>query len=301
MRSTWRTRSRLDAIPGAAHSIQTSHIFRYHQIEFEDYARLGIKQDAAFLDFCGPLTPKRISALRELWGLSQPLVLAVNSMQGRLVRGWTAEIAHEKLLEAMQGSTIIDDHRYGQFRQAGHTQEGAHMIRPGSIYLVWGPSGGFYWRYAPTPLGRYWRLCLWWVAIVWLPLDIDELVSDGADSRKFKIEPGEIERLRRTRATALKLWDTWHDSGYDKPHREMADALEFTKEEKLAAAARGAEERSKALASLPAARRCRHRDHNPPTAAVALAFYGLGAHESVCPACKERTVFTVNPGGVTYS
>lgn len=74
------------------------------------------------------------------------------------------------------------------------------MIRPGSIYLVWGPSGGLYWKYAKTPRGRYWRLCLWRVAIVWLPLDLDEIVLVG---------------IKRKNELALKLRDICHRKGYD--------------------------------------------------------------------------------------
>ena len=157
------------------------------------------------------------------------------------------------------------------------------MIRPGSIYFVWGPSGGFYWRYALTPRGRYWRLCLWWVAIVWLPLDLDELVSGGLDFLNLKVQPGEIQWLRRTRSAAWRLWRVWLAEGWDKPHYELAEALEFAKEE------------------VQWAPTCYHMDHDPPDAAKALAAWGLGVHKHTCPCCKSEITFTITHGGVTYS
>jgi hypothetical protein len=99
------------------------------------------------------------------------------------------------------------------------------MIRPGSIYLVWGPSGGLYWKYAKTPRGRYWRLCLWWVAIVWLPLDLDEIVLVGI---KRKNEEGKVELALKIHAAQAALWDAWHRKGYDQLHNELAEREEET-------------------------------------------------------------------------
>lgn len=48
--------------------------------------------------------------------------------------------------------------------------------RAGTLALSWGPWGGFYAR-----RGFCWRVCLGWVAITFLPVEIDDLMEDYAD------------------------------------------------------------------------------------------------------------------------
>jgi hypothetical protein len=107
----------LTPIEGAYHSLQTPFIFRYHQITFENYAKLGQRQNAAFLDFNGPLGSRRVEAIQTFWNLSKPKVLIVNRMKGRSPDGWNDQQCQKKLIEACQGSRIVDDYSYLSFRQ----------------------------------------------------------------------------------------------------------------------------------------------------------------------------------------
>lgn len=107
----------VDTVPGAKHSYQTPFIFRYHQTTFEDYATLGVKYDAAFLDFNGPITWKRCAAIRAFCRLSKPRILVVNSMNGRYKRGSDGESAKADLIEACEGMKPVEEFKYGQFRQ----------------------------------------------------------------------------------------------------------------------------------------------------------------------------------------
>lgn len=107
----------IDCIPGAKCSLQTPFIFRYHQMTFEDYSKIGRPQDAAFLDFNGPLSIARCNAIAAFWRDSKPIVLAVNSMTGRSPNRWTGDQAHEALLDACPGADKKSDFSYGAFRQ----------------------------------------------------------------------------------------------------------------------------------------------------------------------------------------
>jgi hypothetical protein len=104
-------------LPGAKNSIRAPFVFRYHEITFEDYVAAGMRFDAAFLDFNGPLSLARCAAIRTFWTESHPAVLVVNSQQGRYRDGWNAEIAFEELCGACDWSWPVDDFAYGQFRQ----------------------------------------------------------------------------------------------------------------------------------------------------------------------------------------
>lgn len=107
----------LTPVSGARYSMMSSHITRYHQMTFESFAKLGVRTDGAFLDFCGPLTAKRCAAIGQWWRGSNPQVLVCCAMQARFERGWDKERAYEELLQACPGSRVTDDYSYGQFRQ----------------------------------------------------------------------------------------------------------------------------------------------------------------------------------------
>jgi hypothetical protein len=107
----------LEPIDGARHSMMNSHITRYHQITLERYAEHGRRQDAAFLDFCGPLTSRRCRAIAKLWSTSETRVLAVCWMNGRYEAGWNCERAFKRLLFSCPSAVTVDDFSYGQFRQ----------------------------------------------------------------------------------------------------------------------------------------------------------------------------------------
>jgi hypothetical protein len=60
----------------------------------------------------------------------------------------------------------------------------------GTISISWGRYGGFYASfYRQTNLngGRYWRLCGGWVALTYLPVDLDDVLRSALDA-------GEVSR-----------------------------------------------------------------------------------------------------------
>jgi hypothetical protein len=70
--------------------------------------------------------------------------------------------------------------------------------RRGTLAISWGKWGGFY---VHRPKGRFVsRVCLGFVAITYLPLEIDELMEAYADQRERRIleTPGVAEGIEQT-------------------------------------------------------------------------------------------------------
>jgi hypothetical protein len=61
-------------------------------------------------------------------------------------------------------------------------------MRKGTLALSWGDWGGFYVSSS--------RVCLGWVAITWLPIEIDELVRAWLDTPRVPSTPHPQEETR---------------------------------------------------------------------------------------------------------
>lgn len=65
----------------------------------------------------------------------------------------------------------------------------------GTLTLSWGCYGGFYAsRYPATRLGSsYARICMGWVALTWMPLDLDDILRDHLDNAAGRAGQGETQ------------------------------------------------------------------------------------------------------------
>lgn len=60
-------------------------------------------------------------------------------------------------------------------------------MKGGTLSLSWGENGGLYtMRRHITRLGLVWRICIWRVALTYVPIEIDDLMKGYADSLTTK-------------------------------------------------------------------------------------------------------------------
>jgi len=69
----------------------------------------------------------------------------------------------------------------------------------GTVALSWGDWGGVY-----AKRGYSWRLCFGWVALTWLPIELDDLVEGYARADALEARLGDAMALVATHAEIMR-------------------------------------------------------------------------------------------------
>lgn len=102
-----------ESIPCAKATVRTPLVMRFHRCELEEYAiwNPGHQLDAAWLDFNGPITPRRLDAVQALWRDRLRRMLAITVMAGRdAYHGDDSRVA--ALVARLPGARMMQRIRY---------------------------------------------------------------------------------------------------------------------------------------------------------------------------------------------
>lgn len=120
IRSGSHTAIKLPPAPYSTATYRSYAIQRFHRCQFRDLASYYIVNtqhsfDAAWLDFCGPLSFDMLILIQQFWQVSVRKILAITYMKSRGTKlsNTLIQSSPESFLEG----TLVDDVQYGQMRQ----------------------------------------------------------------------------------------------------------------------------------------------------------------------------------------